>query len=84
MEEKLITPTQNIVFAILKNGDTILNLKEDGELKPNYALSIFQSLRDSVGKMDDKELAAFALAFLLENRAIGDAITERIETINNK
>ena len=84
MEEKLITPTQNIVFAVLKNGETILNLKEDGEVKPEYTFSIFQSLRDSIGKMDNRELTAFSLAFLLENRLIGETITERIKTIQEE
>lgn len=81
MEEKLITPTQNIVFAVLKDGDTILNLKDDGEFKPEYTLKIFQALRDSVEKMDNHELAAFSLAFILEHRLIGEAITKRIDNI---
>lgn len=84
MEEKLITPTQNIVFAVLKDGDTICNLKEDGEIKPEYALRIFRSLRDSVEKMDNRELAAFSLAFLIENRLIGETITKRFENIKQE
>lgn len=81
MEEKLITPTQNIVFAVLKDGDTILNLKDDGEFNPEYTLKIFQALRDSVEKMDNHELAAFAIAFFLEHRLIGEAIKKRIDNI---
>lgn len=84
MEEKLITPTQNIVFAVLKDGDTILNLKDDGEFNPEYTLKIFRALRDSVEKMDKRELAAFSLAFILENRFIGEAIKKRINNIKVK
>ena len=79
MEENLITPTQNIVFAALKDGSFIANFKEGGKASPENISKVFDAMEKMVQKLDKDELFTFALLHLFETRRITDCITKRMK-----
>jgi len=83
MDENLITPTQNIAFAAMKDGSFISNLKEGGKTNPMYISQIFSSLRDMVNTMEKVDLAIFAFVYLLEARVLQDCIQRKIEAMRD-
>lgn len=84
MEENLITPTQDIAFAAMKDGSFISHLKEGGKTNPMFISHIFGALRKLIQGLDKEGLAIFALVYIIESRMVGDALTKKMEEVKDE
>lgn len=84
MEENLITPTQDIVFATMKDGSYIAHLKEGGKTNPMTIAKIFGAMRKMIDGLDKESLAIFSLIYIIESRLVGDALMRKVEEVKNE
>lgn len=75
----LIVPTQEIAFAVKKDGSVITNFSEDGEFKPVRVLKVFECLNEYLEKCDNSEVSAFALAHIITGPTLQKLILKRME-----
>jgi len=79
----LIVPTQDIVFAVKKDGSLISNFTEkrggEDKVNPSYFLLLFKGLKKFVETCSEHELAAYALVDIIMSKDVQKAIIERIE-----
>lgn len=79
----LIVPTQDIVFAVKKDGSIISNFTEKrgggDKVEPSYFLLLFKGLKKFVETCSEHELAAYALVDIVTSNDIQKAIIKRME-----
>lgn len=79
----LIVPTQDIVFAVKKDGSLISNFTEKrgggDKINPSYFLLLFKGLKKFVETCSERELAAYALTDIIMSSDIHKALIERME-----
>lgn len=84
MEENLITPTQDIAFAAMKDGSYIAHLKEGGKTSPMAISKIFGAMRKMIDGLDKEGLAIFSLVYIIESRMVGDALMRKVEEVKDE
>ena len=78
--EQLIIPTQDIMFAVMKDGSRICNFRDDnGKVNPIAIVKIFEAIRKEVSTCKEDLVPAFALTTLIELPQLQQAILKRME-----
>ena len=87
-EEMLIVPTQELAFAVKKDGSIISNFTEKRggveEVDVKALTAYFKGLHTFIKTCDEKVLMAYAFVDLLESKDIHQEIIKRMETIKDK
>ena len=87
-EEMLIVPTQELAFAVKKDGSYISNFSEKRggveNVDPATIMAYFKGLRKFITECPEKELVAFAFVELLESREVHDCIVKRMEKLQSE
>ena len=78
-ENQLIVPTQDIAFAVLKDGSRIVNFTDGGGEKPNVEsmMKFFKAVADFFDTCSEKEFIAASLMYMLTSSQIHAALERR-------
>jgi hypothetical protein len=87
--EMLIVPTQELIFAVKKDGSIITNFSENrgggvNEVKAEYFRAYFEGIHKFLKTCSSRELVAYALLELLERDEIHGTIIKRMEEEKSK
>ena len=78
--EHLIVPTQEILFAVMKDGSRVCHFKrDDGKVNPIAICKIFEAIRNEVSTCEKDLVPAFALTTLIEIPQLQQTILKRLE-----
>jgi len=78
-EKQLIVPTQDIAFAVLKDGSRIVNFSDGGGDKPNVEsmMNTFKAIADFFDNCSEKEFIAASLMYMLTSGQIHATLERR-------
>ena len=86
-EEMLIVPTQELIFAVKKDGSIISNFSEKrgGVEQPNPKafITFFHGLKHYIRNCPDNELMAYTIAELIESGAVHRIVMDRMENLKS-
>lgn len=81
-ENQLIVPTQNIAFAVLKDGSRIVNFTDGGgNPKVDHMMNTFKGIADFFDTCSEKEFIAASLAWMIMDTHISGVLARRAENM---
>lgn len=84
-DKLLIVPTQDIAFAVLKDGSRIVNFSNgEGDPQIEHMMTTFKGLADYFESAPEKEFMAASLAWMFMNTAIRDAMVRHVDKIKDE
>lgn len=83
-EKDLIIPTQNILFAILKDGEIVFDDHKGEHYSPEFCIGLVEGIVKYIKQLPDKDLLMFGLGWGLLSRQISDEMFAKLNRVKEQ